>query len=439
MSTKTYQICFVPCDAFGHVNACLGLAQSLTQFGHKCVFVVNQTWKDLIVGLGFDVEVYIEAHKEGVNGIDVWIKSMRESRHSLILSSFDKIREFEAPGWPTMTADVKTFNTDVQRIIDSVKPDAIVADNLISVPAVVSADVPWIDLISCNPLYYWSDERLPPGGSGYPTNGDKKLWQEFREETYSAYSDEWHSFNQWLQSVGAPALQHCGHFSNPSPFLNLYLCPQELDYKDIAPKDTKLWLNIDSLIRSDIETQTKTFEIPEELRQKSGKLIYLSMGTLCCVELSLMRRLVSLLSHSKHRFIISKGPLGEEYELADNMWGQNSLPQLQVLRLVDLVLTHGGNNTVTETMHFGKPLIVLPVFADQYDNAQRVVEKGLGLRLDPFFCSQSELFEAIDELLNDSNLSQRCLKISERIRKSESKAKAVKRIEEVIQEYQEKS
>ncbi|CAG2179047.1 unnamed protein product, partial [Oppiella nova] len=385
--TKTYTIGFVPLDAFGHMNACIGLAQTLKNFGHNCVFIVNQTWRDLIISLGFDIQVYVEDHKVGVNGIEVWVKFMRELGYTLKLSPFEKIRAFEAPGWPTFTNDVKGFNDNIKQIIDLIKPDALVTDTFVCIPAVVSAGVPWIDLISCNPLFYWTDDRLPPGGSGYPTNGDKKLWEEFRKESIDAYESEWSPYNEWIQSVGAPPLQHSGKFSNPSPFLNLYLCPQELDYNDIAPKDPSIWLNIDSMIRSDIEKQSNSFEIPEELQQKPGKLIYLSMGTLCCCEVSLMKRLVSLLSESKHKFIVSKGPLADEYELADNMWGAKSLPQLQVLQVVDLVLTHGGNNTVTESLYFGKPMIVLPVFTDQFDNAQRIVEKGLGVRLDPFLCS----------------------------------------------------
>ncbi|CAG2178846.1 unnamed protein product [Oppiella nova] len=40
-----------------------------------------------------------------------------------------------------------------------------------------------------------------------------------------------------------------------------------------------------------------------------------------------MKRLVAILSKSKHRFIVSKGVNHEKYSLADNMWGERSVPQ----------------------------------------------------------------------------------------------------------------
>ena len=65
------------------------------------------------------------------------------------------------------------------------------------------------------------------------------------------------------------------------------------------------------------------------------------------------------------------------------------------------VITHGGNNTVTESLWFGKPMLVLPIFWDQHDNAQRVEEAGYGIRLPTYALEDSALAAAVDALLND--------------------------------------
>ena len=105
--------------------------------------------------------------------------------------------------------------------------------------------------------------------------------------------------------------------------------------------------------------------------------------------------------------IVSKGPQHEEFELATNMVGAEFLPQTSILPLVDLVITHGGNNTVTESLFFGKPMVLLPIFWDQHDNAQRIDETGFGIRLDTYGHEPAELRGAIDRLLDDGELADR--------------------------------
>src|SRR3974377_775324 len=83
------------------------------------------------------------------------------------------------------------------------------------------------------------------------------------------------------------------------------------------------------------------------------------------------------------------------------------LPQASVLPVCDLAITHGGNNTITECLHFGKPTIVLPLFWDQYDNAQRVHELGLGIGLDTYRFTDAQMHDALSRLLNDSELHKR--------------------------------
>jgi MGT family glycosyltransferase len=123
--------------------------------------------------------------------------------------------------------------------------------------------------------------------------------------------------------------------------------------------------------------------------------------------------------------------LHAELELAPNMWGAEFVPQTSVLPQVDLVITHGGNNTTTESLHFGKPMVLLPLFWDQYDNAQRMHELGFGIRLDPYRCTPDELRGAIDALLGDAALRSRLDAIGADIRSRDGVTRAADLIEAV--------
>ena len=114
------------------------------------------------------------------------------------------------------------------------------------------------------------------------------------------------------------------------------------------------------------------------------------------------------------------------------MWGAEFLPQPAILPLVDLVITHGGNNTTTECFYFGKPMIVLPLFWDQYDNAQRVQETGFGMRLDTYEFEDQTLLEAVDQMLADPAPRARLSEISTRLQASPGSARAADLIERLI-------
>src|SRR5204863_299457 len=143
-----------------------------------------------------------------------------------------------------------------------------------------------------------------------------------------------------------------------------------------------------------------------------SSLLYLSLGSLGSGDVELMQRLVDTLAHSRHRIVVSKGPQHDQIRLADNMSGAEFLPQTSILPQVDLVITHGGNNTVTEALYFGKPMVLLPLFWDQYDNAQRIDECGLGARLDTYGHEPEQLLGAVDRLLADRALGERLATLS---------------------------
>jgi MGT family glycosyltransferase len=160
-------------------------------------------------------------------------------------------------------------------------------------------------------------------------------------------------------------------------------------------------------------------------------LIYLSLGSLGSADVELMQRLVDALARTPHRVIVSKGPLADQIRLHDHQTGEGFLPQPAILPQVDLVITHGGNNTVTEAFHHGKPMIVLPLFWDQVDNAQRVDELGFGRRLSTYGFEDAELTGAIDTLLADGELADRLAAMSERIKSTSGTVRAADLIERV--------
>ena len=231
-------------------------------------------------------------------------------------------------------------------------------------------------------------------------------------------------FSDYFESEGLPKRSEEKWYYD-SPYLNVYHYPLELDYTDIRPNPPN-WTRIDTFMIKPKEE----FVVPEKLKNLPGKLIYFSLGTLSSINIELMQRLIGFLSSSPHRFIVSKGAFGDQYKLPDNFWGDNFVPQTAVLKVVDLAIIHGGNNSLCETFYYGKPMIVMPLFADQPDNAQRVQEKGFGIRMNPFTCTKEELLDTIEKLLNDKPLNDKLKLIAER---SEREAKANKIVEIVEQ------
>ena len=114
------------------------------------------------------------------------------------------------------------------------------------------------------------------------------------------------------------------------------------------------------------------------------------------------------------------------------MYGERYLPQQVILPHVDLVISHCGNNTVTECLAEGKPLLALPLFHDQFDTAQRLAETGLSIRLDAYSCTANQLIEAIEKMLYDVALHDRLKAISVRIKSTNRHKELAERIEQMF-------
>ncbi len=430
----------MPESAYGPTNQCIGLGKVLLDRGHTVVFAAERSWAGRLAPYGF-VEDLVDLAPPNVNAdpdasSDIgeaagqfWIDFINETAPEFAKPTRDQLATFVQPTYQALIDGAKYCEPQLRVIIARHRPDVVVEDNVVSFPALMTGDAAFVRIVSCNPLEIRGD-GIPPVFSGYPA-ADASAWADFLEEFDRTHEQTWKEFSAWCQEQGAPGLPP-REFMHTSPQANLYLYPRELDYTDARPLDGT-WHRIDSSVRETDEPYVVPPSIAEEpgISADDGGLIYLSLGSLGSADVGLMQRLIDVLGASRHRVIVSMGPRAAELRLASNMTGAPTLPQTTVMPQVDLVITHGGNNTTTEAMHFGKPMVLLPLFWDQYDNAQRVHELGYGVRLATYSFTDRELLDAVDRLLADTGLRDRMAAIGADIRARDGLRKGAEIIERV--------
>jgi MGT family glycosyltransferase len=413
-------VVFFPEGAFGPTNNCVGIGQILRERGARVVFVVEESFAGTLEAQGFDEALMRLKPPPAVEEVpgQFWKDFVRDTAPEFRKPTIDQLEGFVLPVWQELVDGARYVDERLREIFAELRPDVIVEDNVVGFPAVVAAEAPWVRIVSCNPLEL-KDPALPPTFSGYPT-ADRAGWDEFRSRYRELHEPLQREFSEFCVERGAPPLPE-GEFIHESEALNLYLYPHDADYERARPLAG--WEGLGSCVRR----SGAAYDLPSDGRRR----IYLSLGSLGSADVGLMQKLIDTLGRTEHLVVVSMGPQHDELRLAPNMVGEEFLPQPAILPQVDLVITHGGNNTVTEALHFGKPMIVLPLFWDQHDNAQRVDELGLGRRLDTYGHEPEQLLDAVATLLAETGLAGRLARISARLQAEPGTVKAADLIEAV--------
>ncbi len=422
-------VVFFPEGAFGPTNNCVGIGRVLRERGHRVVFIVEESFAGRLEAQGFEerlMRLGPAPETEEAPG-QFWIDFIRDTAPIFRKPTIEQLGEFIAPTWQALIDGAKYVDGRLREIIDELAPDVIVEDNVVGFPALPACGRPWVRIASCNPAEI-KDPAIPPFSSGYPA-ADRSRWPQFLAEVERTHRDLWADFDEFSRSRGAPALTWPAEGPDliwESPWLNLSLYPAAADYQRERPL-APTWHRLETCVRGTDET----WEVPSRLGERGGGLVYLSLGSLGSADVGLMQRLVDVMGGTRHGVIVSKGPLADQIRLHDNMVGEAVLPQPAILPQVDVVITHGGNNTVTECFHNGKPMVVLPLFWDQVDNAQRVAETGFGVRLPTYDFEDGELTEAVDRLLGDAVLRDRMAADARRYQANPGTVRAAGLIERV--------
>jgi UDP:flavonoid glycosyltransferase YjiC (YdhE family) len=405
MSERPLTILFMPESAYGPTNNCIGIGDVLRRRGHRVVFAAEASWKGRLAPLGFEEDL-VDLTPPGAGAAagqgagQFWKDFVRDTAPEFRKPTIEQLDTWVRPVWEELIGGAQYCQPQLAQIIKRTRPDVIVEDNVVCFPALVTAGAPFVRIVSCNPLEV-KDPGIPPAFSGYPA-ADPAGWQVFRDEYERVHRPAWAAFNAWVTGQGAPPLPDL-EFIHPGT-VNLYVYPELADYPRARPLAPS-WHRLDSSVRRTEEQ----FTLPDALAAAQSPLIYFSLGSLGSADVPLMQRVISCLAATPYRYLVSMGPLHAEIELA---------------------ITHGGNNTVTECLHYGKPMVVLPLFWDQYDNAQRMDELGLGIRLDTYKFTDTQMHSALDRLLTDDTLHHRLAAAAATIQARDGRNKAARLIEQ---------
>lgn len=489
--TSSKTVLFFPLNSAGHINSSLGLADKLKEhYGYRTVFLllgpgtgtgIQDHGHELIeleeVDVLKDYEFLIddpedldESEQEKMGrtkkkfpGSLKWPQIIRRAKKFIKMPPLDSFEKAVELFEERMFGELVNNHDNYTKAIDSINPDLVVIDAYYIPPCVVNLKhIPWIRLFSANPLQIVKikdDVIAPPGNMGFKLL-NKAEREKLRTESPQVWTDmveEWReAWDRIMAAVskvstdqdkffvehGCPPLS-VGQQAHESPHLNLYMFPKEIDYDkdDDLFQYSPRWFRCDSLMRKPIsalnqtEYDTWVRKLNEAMKGKDS-MIYFSLGSLASADAKLVMRYVDILRHDQKRlYVVSKGPNGDQFQLdSSNMIGGNYLPQTFFLERADLAIVHGGNNSLTECLMYGVPMIILPVFADQFDNAQRIEDLELGKRLDVFNCTKQELLQAIDQVLEDKSLIDKIKNIGSEMRKRDDLTRVASVVSKLIEE-----
>jgi UDP:flavonoid glycosyltransferase YjiC (YdhE family) len=136
-------------------------------------------------------------------------------------------------------------------------------------------------------------------------------------------------------------------------------------------------------------------------------MVYLTFGSVApTMEFfpGLYRAAVDALAGLPVRLLVTVGrdrDPGELGLLPENVRAERWVPQADLMPHVAAMVCHGGSGTVTMGLAAGVPMAVLPLFADQPWNAERVDALGAGIHLDGGPEAVDGLREAVVRLTGD--------------------------------------
>lgn len=399
-------IALFPEASFGAALNCVAIAQELRQRGAVPVFICHPGFTGVFDEYGFKEYHLPTGPSHSAQTVeDYWQSFITTHLPHFNLGPFDQLATYVAPTWDAIVSTAEAANDGLRAVLDRIKPDMILLDNVIMFPAIANAGCPWVRVISCAETEL-ADPAVPPYLSGLPPE-DRKGCDRFRKAYLKHTAAAHRRYNEFRKTHGLAPLPP-GVFLEPSPTLNLLLAPSAIRYARATPLPEDRFVFLEGCVR------TEGHFAPPPMPVDHSPLVYMSFGSLGAIDTLLIDRMIQVFADLPARFLISVGGFLDSYRhVPDNVSLGSWFPQPSVVARSQVFIHHGGNNSFCEALFHGVPSLVMPYCWDGHDNAQRAASLGLGKHLSRADWTDQQLRDAILALLQDDAMRARLHRVSQ--------------------------
>src|SRR5215472_575096 len=197
MTGKPLTVLFMPESAYGPTNNCIGIDDVLRRRGHRVVFAAEASWQGKLEPMGFGEDLVnlpeppADAGEQDAG--QFWKEFIASTAGEFRKPTIEQLDTWIRPVWEELIAGARYCHDQLSEIVARTAPDVIVEDNVVAFPALMTAGVPFVRIVSCNPLEIKGTD-VPPAFSGYPA-ADRSGWQRFHAEYERVHLPLWEEFN----------------------------------------------------------------------------------------------------------------------------------------------------------------------------------------------------------------------------------------------------
>jgi MGT family glycosyltransferase len=326
---------------------------------------------------------------------------------------------------------MESYARQLLKVIEKFKPDVLVTD-FAFFGASLAADIAKIPYVT---IYHaglpFDGENIPPVCSGLPIGQPDPRAAKY-ERAEKIISDISVRKNNKIRRKYGLQPSSSSTLRRPySPWLNLVTSVEAIE----APRDvTPNTYYIGPCFQG---RKSSVTDFPfEKLRADKFK-IYVSLGTVFNERWEVYRKIMNALDNPAYQVIVSAGASYDKLQaggVPSNVMLFKSVPQVELLPKVDMVIGHGGNNSTNETLAAGKPLIVLPVGGEQTDNASRIEWLGAGQRLNIHKFTEADVARVVAEIHANPHYAERTRELAAAITQSAGPQSASRLIAKLARE-----